>query len=52
MPTPAAVAAAAALVDVRHTPFWLDGPAPDPCAALAGRTTADLAVVGGGYTGL
>jgi glycine/D-amino acid oxidase-like deaminating enzyme len=46
------VAAAAALVDVRHTPYWLDGPAPDPCAALAGRTTADLAVVGGGYTGL
>ena len=27
-------------------------PAPDPCPALAGRTTADLAVVGGGYTGL
>ena len=52
MATPDAHRAAAALVDVRHLPYWLDGPAPDPCPALAGRTTADLAVVGGGYTGL
>ena len=52
MPTPDAQRAAAALVDVRHLPYWLDGPAPDPCPALAGGTTADLAVVGGGYTGL
>ncbi len=52
MSTPDAHQAAAALVDVRHLPYWLDGPAPDPCPALAGRTTADLAVVGGGYTGL
>ena len=52
MPTPDAQRAAAALVDVRHLPYWLDGPAPDPCPALAGRTSADLAVVGGGYTGL
>ena len=52
MPTPDAHQAAAALVDVRHVPYWLDGPAPDPCPALAGPTTADLAVVGGGYTGL
>jgi glycine/D-amino acid oxidase-like deaminating enzyme len=44
--------AAAALIDARHLPYWLDGPVPDPCQALAGRTTADLAVVGGGYTGL
>ena len=43
--------ASAALVDVRHVPFWLDGPAPDPAPALAGRTVADLAVVGAGYTG-
>jgi glycine/D-amino acid oxidase-like deaminating enzyme len=50
--TPGATLAAAALVDVRHTPYWLDGPAPDPCPALAGPTTADLVVVGGGYTGL
>jgi glycine/D-amino acid oxidase-like deaminating enzyme len=33
--------------------FWLDQPdAPEPLAALAGRATADLAVVGGGFTGL
>jgi glycine/D-amino acid oxidase-like deaminating enzyme len=44
--------AAAALVDVRYTPYWLDGPEPEPCPALAGSTTTDLAVVGGGYTGL
>jgi glycine/D-amino acid oxidase-like deaminating enzyme len=44
--------ASAALVDVRHVPFWLDGPAPEPAPALAGRTDADLAVVGAGYTGL
>ena len=33
--------------------FWLDQPeAPEALPALAGRTTADLAVVGGGFTGL
>ena len=33
--------------------FWLDQPdAPDPLPALTGRVTADLAVVGGGFTGL
>ena len=52
MPAPGSGAAAAALVDVRHTPYWLDGPAPDPCPALAGSADTDLAVVGGGYTGL
>ena len=52
MPAPGSGAAAAALVDVRHTPYWLDGPAPDPCPALAGSVDTDLAVVGGGYTGL
>ncbi len=44
--------AAAALVDVRYVPYWLDGPAPEPMTALAGGVVADLAVVGGGYTGL
>jgi len=44
--------AAAALTDVRHVPFWLDGPAPDAGPALAGPTSADLTVVGAGYTGL
>jgi glycine/D-amino acid oxidase-like deaminating enzyme len=33
--------------------FWLDQPdAPEPLAALAGQVTADLAVIGGGFTGL
>ena len=44
--------ASAALADVRHVPFWLDGPAPEPAAAMVGSTTTDLAVVGGGYSGL
>ena len=55
MPAPDAggrSAAAAALTDVRHVPYWLDGPAPDDQAALAGPATADLAIVGAGYTGL
>ena len=33
--------------------FWLDQPdALEPLPALAGRVTADLAIVGGGFTGL
>ena len=44
--------AAAALAGLRHVPFWLDGPAPVDEPALTGRTSADLAVVGAGYTGL
>src|SRR5690348_190091 len=33
--------------------FWLDQPgAPEPSPALAGRVTVDLAIVGGGLTGL
>ena len=33
--------------------FWLDQPgAPDPLPALAGGVTADLAVIGGGFSGL
>jgi len=49
----APAAPAAALGDVRFAPYWLDAtPAPDPCPPLAGPTTADLAVVGAGYTGL
>ncbi len=43
----------AALVDAAPVSFWLDDPgAPSSGATLVGRTTADLAVVGGGYTGL
>ena len=35
------------------TPFWLDQPdAPEPLPALAEHVTTELAVVGGGFTGL
>lgn len=45
--------AAEALADIRHASFWLDAPGPgDVSPALAGDTRADLAVVGGGFTGL
>jgi len=43
----------AALADASTTPYWLDDPArPDSLASLDWDTTTDLAVVGGGYTGL
>ncbi len=41
-----------ALADVRHLPFWLDGPQLSDEPALTADATADLAVVGAGYTGL
>ncbi|HZC73756.1 MAG TPA: FAD-dependent oxidoreductase [Jatrophihabitans sp.] len=45
--------AAWAIADARPVPFWLDSPErPDAAPPLAGPTTADLAVIGGGYTGL
>ena len=44
---------ARSLANAAPTPFWLDQPdAPDAEPALAGHVTADLAVVGGGFTGL
>ncbi len=44
---------AAAYADATPLSFWLDDPtAPEPAAPLVGPTTADLVVVGGGYTGL
>ncbi|HEX4831614.1 MAG TPA: FAD-dependent oxidoreductase [Trebonia sp.] len=44
---------ARSLADARPVSFWLDQPdAPAPLPALAGRQQADLAVVGGGFTGL
>jgi len=44
---------AASLRDVRLTPFWLDDPSrPEPTQSLIGTTTADLAVIGGGFAGL
>jgi len=44
-----------ALAGARPVPFWLDQPGalrPEAEPALAGRTLAGLAVVGGGFTGL
>ncbi len=44
---------ARSLANAAPRSFWLDGPgAPEPLPALAGSTTADLAIVGGGFTGL
>ena len=43
----------ASLRDARPLPYWLDSPdAPAPTEPLAHDTNADLAIVGGGYTGL
>ena len=43
----------AAFADATPLCFWLDDPAaPEPAPPLVGPTTADLVVVGGGYTGL
>ncbi|WP_404321382.1 NAD(P)/FAD-dependent oxidoreductase [Arthrobacter luteolus] len=45
--------AAKALAGAARTAYWLDDPErPEALPALAGNTSADLAVVGGGYTGL
>jgi glycine/D-amino acid oxidase-like deaminating enzyme len=42
-----------ALADVTHAPYWLARPErPDPTAALVADTSADLVIVGGGYTGM
>ncbi|HUC26459.1 MAG TPA: FAD-dependent oxidoreductase [Streptosporangiaceae bacterium] len=44
-----------ALAGARPVPFWLDQPGalrPEAEPALAGRTLAELAIVGGGFTGL
>jgi glycine/D-amino acid oxidase-like deaminating enzyme len=40
------------LADAEPVPFWLDTEAPEAGPTLAGARTADLVVVGGGYTGL
>jgi glycine/D-amino acid oxidase-like deaminating enzyme len=43
----------ASLADAEPRPFWLDDPdAPEAVETLVGATTADLVVVGGGYSGL
>ncbi len=42
-----------ALAEAQPAVLWLDDPArPEPLPPLSGGTTADLAVVGGGYAGL
>jgi glycine/D-amino acid oxidase-like deaminating enzyme len=44
---------AGALAGARPVSYWLDQPgAPGPASPLAGRATARLAVIGGGFTGL
>lgn len=44
---------ARALADAQPRPYWLDRPeAPAPLDPLDGTTTADLAVIGAGFTGL
>ena len=45
--------ALSAIADAKPFPFWLDGPdAPSVHSALVVDETADLTVVGGGFTGL
>lgn len=42
-----------AIADVKLTPFWLDDPAkPEPTPPLTAQIETDLAIIGGGYTGL
>ena len=42
-----------ALAEAEPTPFWLQDPArPEPYPSLVETTACDLAVIGGGYTGL
>jgi glycine/D-amino acid oxidase-like deaminating enzyme len=51
--TTSQVAIARSLAGAVPRSFWLDQPdAPEPLPALAGGVTADLAVIGGGFTGL
>jgi glycine/D-amino acid oxidase-like deaminating enzyme len=42
-----------ALAEAEPTPYWLaDAARPEPLPALVGAVTCDLAVIGGGYSGL
>ncbi len=53
MPAPVDAAVVRSLAGAVPCSFWLDQPdAPEPLPALAGDVTADLAVIGGGFTGL
>ena len=41
------------LADAKPIPFWLDTPdRPAPVSALTASISADLAVIGAGFTGL
>jgi glycine/D-amino acid oxidase-like deaminating enzyme len=41
------------LANVKPIPFWMDDPEqPDPADTLTHQTTADLAIIGAGFTGL
>jgi glycine/D-amino acid oxidase-like deaminating enzyme len=52
-PVPVDPVVARSLAGAAPRSFWLDQPdAPEPLPALAGDVTADLAVIGGGFTGL
>ncbi len=47
------MAALQSIRDVSHTPFWLDDPQrPTPQPPLEAARSADLLVIGGGFTGL
>jgi len=41
------------LADTTHAPYWTDQPgAPSPCQQLLASKECDLAIIGGGFTGL
>ena len=41
------------LADAKHVPYWLDDDdRPEPASALTNTTSADLVVIGAGFTGL
>ena len=41
------------LADTTHAPYWTDQPgAPSPCMQLLASKECDLAIIGGGFTGL
>ena len=50
--SPPTKAQRAAYADAAEIPFWLDGSRPDPRPPLAIDSEADLAIIGGGLTGL
>ncbi|HMZ07098.1 MAG TPA: FAD-dependent oxidoreductase, partial [Anaerolineales bacterium] len=42
-----------AIADVKHVPYWLDDPSkPEPTPPLTTQIQTDLAIIGGGFTGL